>query len=192
MIVRAISSVAGRTLCSDYSVPLLRWSNSAGSGRTLRRQGPHVIASQNGSERLHAAAALRQRPSLAHKHAASMGRHKSHNVPPGASVTRCSSPVTLLIAQNLLRVSLATCLLRGLMRSTAATCSSVFSRIALLSDCERGGSKRDSDSEAESSHGDHLMCSISNPTPRQRQRNGRVSQPGTVIRCTLTQARGRG
>lgn len=80
------------------------------------------------------------------EHAAFMGRRLISEKSPGTSVTRGKSPVTLLITQNFLRVSRATGFLGGLMGSTAATCRRVG--IRLLSECERGGSERNSDCKA--------------------------------------------
>lgn len=78
---------------------------------------------------------------------AAMGWLIGHK-PPGTNVTRGKSSVALLIAYNLLGVSRATGFLGGLMRSAAAACSRVASRVALLGDCERGRSECDSDREA--------------------------------------------
>jgi hypothetical protein len=48
------------------------------------------------------------------------------------------------------------------MRPSAATCSRIGWSIALLGECERGSSKRDSDCEAQSFHGDHFVFSYQN------------------------------
>lgn len=69
------------------------------------------------------------------------------------------SPVTVLIAQNLLPVSRGPCYWGGLMRSTAATCRRVGRRIALLGKGERGGSNRESNREGQSLHAGHFVVS---------------------------------
>jgi len=71
------------------------------------------------------------------QHAAFMGRRLIGHKPPGTHVTGGRSPVTVLIAQNLLRVARAAGFLRGLMGSTAAAGSRIACRVALLGDCER-------------------------------------------------------
>jgi hypothetical protein len=173
-----------RNLCKSNTA--IAFEMALGAGRAFSRPAPHIIVFATKAES-HAAAALRQRPSFAHEHAATVGRHKSHNVPPGMRVgpralatgnvfgTRLIL-VSLLIAYDLLRVGRATGFWSGLMRSTAAACSRVVLRVALLGDCERRGSKRDPDSKAERFHSDHLVDSYPTPTPRQRRRNSRVSQ----------------
>jgi hypothetical protein len=81
----------------------------------------------------------------------------------------------MLIVRNVLRVSRATSLLTGLRSPTAATCRHIGRgtalrvrwgsallvgwRVALLSERERGGSKCDSDREAQSFQGAHFALS---------------------------------
>jgi hypothetical protein len=87
-------------------------------------------------------------------------------------------PVALLIAQNLLRALRTTSLKTVLMRPTAATCSRIGCRvalpsgcrIALLGECERGGSKRDSDRDAKSFDGIHFVFFL---LPNQQIDNAR-------------------
>jgi hypothetical protein len=63
--------------------------------------------------------------------------------PSAATCSRLGSSVALL----------------GVMRPSAATFSRISSSVALLGECERAGSKRDSDCEAQSLHGDHFVFS---------------------------------
>jgi hypothetical protein len=68
--------------------------------------------------------------------------------------------VTILIAQNLLCVSGAAGLLTGLMCATAAACGRIRCRVVLrgplLGECERRGSKCDSDCKANRFDGAHV------------------------------------
>jgi hypothetical protein len=48
------------------------------------------------------------------------------------------------------------------MRPSAATCSRIGWSIALLGECERRSSKRNSDCEAQTFHSDHLVFSCQN------------------------------
>jgi hypothetical protein len=70
-----------------------------------------------------------------------------------------SASVALLIAQSLLCGVRASCPWIVLMRPSATTCSRIGSGAALLGECERGGSKCDSDCEAQSFHSDHFVFS---------------------------------
>jgi len=114
------------------------------------------------------------------KHAAFMGRRLIGHKATGTQVTRRHSSVTVLIAQNLLRVGRATGSLSGLMGSTAAAGGRIGCRIALLGECERGGRKRDSDCDAQSSHGDHLVSSF--PTRRSNNAGARAGFPTSICK----------
>ena len=69
----------------------------------------------------------------------------------------CRLSIALLIALNFLRVSPAAGPQAVLMRPSAATCSRIGWRAALLGECERGSNKRNSDCEAKSFHGAHVV-----------------------------------
>jgi NADPH:quinone reductase-like Zn-dependent oxidoreductase len=73
----------------------------------------------------------------------------------GVAVNSSVAAVTVQITSSLLRGLCAACPRTVLVRPSAATSGRVHLRVALLRECERGGSKRDSDRKAQSSHGGH-------------------------------------
>ena len=92
-----------------------------------------------------------------------------------ATIIAVDVPVALLIALNLLRALHSTGPWSVAMCPGATACSRIGCRVALitgcgcrgalLGECERGGSKGNSDCEAQSFHGDHFVFSYQNDEP---------------------------
>ena len=112
-------------------------------------------------------------PSVADSHETSASR-TVEEMTAAATIIAVDVPVALLIALNLLRALDRTGPWSIAMRPGAAACRRIGSRVALitgcgcrgalLGECERGGSKREPDSQAKSLHVAHSVCSPTKPT----------------------------
>lgn len=100
-----------------------------------------------------------------------------------AAVIAVNSSVTVIavpIARNLLSGLCAACPRTVLVRASPAACGRVHLRVALLRECERGGSKRYSDRKAQSFQGGHVRVSFRKQLNAKHRRKSWVSR--TIIK----------